>query len=150
MAALHPQNFKEAIVSAIPNCTTMVFGMMTLNLWIYGHLTLDNFLAALVPIYVTAFTLDFFIIGPVVMRFVNRYNMQKFMPLFRVGLMAMILTCVAPVIETGYAPDFGQYLMALPRNYLVALLLQVFVAYRLGMKVLAKYRQIKSSVNVAK
>lgn len=150
MAALHPQNFKEAIVSAIPNCTTMVFGMMTLNLWIYGHLTLDNFLAALVPIYVTAFTLDFFIIGPVVMRFVNRYNIQKFMPLFRVGLMAMILTCVAPVIETGYAPDFGQYLMALPRNYLVALLLQVFVAYRLGMKVLAKYRQIKSSVNVAK
>lgn len=150
MAALHPQNFKEAIVSAIPNCTTMVFGMMTLNLWIYGHLTLDNFLAALVPIYVTAFTLDFFIIGPVVMRFVNRYNIQKFMPLFRVGLMAMMLTCVAPVIETGYAPDFGQYLMALPRNYLVALLLQVFVAYRLGMKVLAKYRQIKSSVNVAK
>ena len=150
MAALHPQNFKEAIVSAIPNCTTMVFGMMTLNLWIYGHLTLDNFLAALVPIYVTAFTLDFFIIGPVVMRFVNRYNIQKFMPLFRVGLMAMILTCVAPVIETGYAPDFGQYLMALPRNYLVALLLQVFVAYRLGMKVLAKYRQIKSNVNVAK
>ena len=150
MAALHPQNFKEAIISAIPNCTTMVFGMMTLNLWIYGHLTLDNFLAALVPIYVTAFTLDFFIIGPVVMRFVNRYNIQKFMPLFRVGLMAMILTCVAPVIETGYAPDFGQYLMALPRNYLVALLLQVFVAYRLGMKVLAKYRQIKSSVNVAK
>ena len=74
MAALHPQNFKEAIVSAIPNCTTMVFGMMTLNLWIYGHLTLDNFLAALVPIYVTAFTLDFFIIGPVVMRFVNRRN----------------------------------------------------------------------------
>lgn len=150
MAALHLQNFKEAIVSAIPNCTTMVFGMMTLNLWIYGHLTLDNFLAALVPIYVTAFTLDFFIIGPVVMRFVNRYTIQKFMPLFRVGLMAMILTCVAPVIETGYAPDFGQYLMALPRNYLVALLLQVFVAYRLGMKVLAKYRQIKSSVNVAK
>jgi len=153
MSSIHhlpPQNFKEAIISAIPNCTTMLLGMMTLNLWIYGHLTLENFCAAFVPMYLTAFCLDFFIVGPMVMRIVKRFDIMKYMPLMRVGLMATILTGLAPVIETGYLPGASQYLLALPRNYIVALLLQVFVAYRLGMMVLGKYRRIKASVNVAK
>lgn len=150
MANIYPQNFKEALISAIPNCTTMVLGMMTMNLWIYGHLSWDGFWSALGPIYVTAFCLDFFIVGPMVMRLVNTFNVQKYMPLVRVGIMAMILTGLAPVIETGYAPKLTQYLMALPRNYIVALLLQVFVAYRLGAYVLARYKIVKSHVNVAK
>ena len=58
-----PQNLKEALISAIPNCTTMVLGMMTMNLWIYGHLTWMNFWGALLPIYATAFCLDLFFIG---------------------------------------------------------------------------------------
>lgn len=147
---VYPNNFKEALVSAIPNCTTMVLGMMTLNLWIYGHLSVANFITALLPIYVTAFCLDFFVVGPIVMRFVNKFSIQKFMPLFRVGLMAAILTGLAPIIETGYAPSLFQYCIALPRNYMVALFLQVFIAYRLGQVVLIKYRTIKSSVNMAK
>ena len=145
-----PQNLKEALISAIPNCTTMVLGMMTMNLWIYGHLTWMNFWGALLPIYATAFCLDLFFIGPLVLRVLGRANKLKYMPLLRVGLMAMILTALAPVIETGYAPDFVNYLLALPRNYIVALILQVFVAYRFGSYVLARYRLVKSSVNVAK
>lgn len=143
---LGPQNLKEALVSAIPNCTTMVLGMMTLNLWIYGHLNWENFLSALGPIYVTAFSLDFFIIGPLVLRIVKKLNSFKFMPFIRVGFMAAILTWLAPVLETGYAPGFFQYIMALPRNYMAALLLQIFVAYRFGLYALIKYR----SLNVAK
>lgn len=150
MANIYPKNFKEAIISAIPNCTTMVLGMMTMNLWIYGHLSWVNFFAALGPIYLTAFCLDFFVVGPLVLRFVNRFNIQKYMPLFRVGMMAMILTGLAPVIETGYAPGLSQYLMALPRNYIVALGLQVFVAYRFGCWTLGKYRLQKASVNIVK
>lgn len=150
MANIYPKNFKEAIISAIPNCTTMVLGMMTMHLWIYGHLSWANFFAALGPIYLTAFCLDFFVVGPLVLRFVNRFNIQKYMPLFRVGMMAMILTGLAPVIETGYAPGVSQYLMALPRNYIVALGLQVFVAYRFGCWALGKYRLQKASVNIAK
>ena len=150
MTNIYPQNFKEALISAVPNCTTMVLGMMTMNLWVYGHLSWGNFFAALVPIYMTAFCLDFFIVGPLVLRIVNRFNIHKFMPLIRVGLMAMILTGLAPVIETGYAPKLSQYLMALPRNYIVALLLQVFVAYRMGMAMLMRYRMIKSRVSMAK
>lgn len=150
MANIYPQNFKEAIISAIPNCTTMVLGMMTMNLWIYGHLSWANFFGALGAIYITAFTLDFFLVGPLVMRLVSKFNIQKYMPLFRVGLMAMILTGLAPIIETGYAPGVSQYLMALPRNYIVALILQVFVAYKFGCWTLAKYRLFKASVNVAK
>ncbi len=148
--ALPPQNIKEAFVSAIPNCTTMLLGMMTLNLWIYGHLTWENFLSALAPMYLTAFCLDFFIVGPFVMRIVKKFQIMKFMPLIRVGMMAAILTCVAPVIETGYLPGTQQYLMALPRNYIVALLLQVLVAYRFGVFVLARYRQSREKVNLVK
>lgn len=150
MANIYPRNFKEAIISAIPNCTTMVLGMMTMNLWIYGHLTWENFWSALGPIYVTAFCLDFFIVGPIVLRFVRRFNIMKFMPLFRVGIMAVILTGLAPVIETGFAPDLSQYLMALPRNYIVALILQVGVAYRFGCAVLGRYQMYHSVPNVAK
>ena len=32
-----PKNIKEAIIMSLPNCTVMVLGMMTLNLWIYGR-----------------------------------------------------------------------------------------------------------------
>ena len=150
MTKVYPENFREAIISAIPNCTTMVLGMMTLNLWIYGHLTLGNFLSALPVIYATAFCLDFFVVGPMVLRIVRRYNVMKYMPLLRVGIMAMILTALAPVLETGYAPSVGQYLIALPRNYLVALILQVGVAYRFGSYVLARYKSARPSVPVAK
>ena len=150
MANIYPQSFKEAIISAIPNCTTMVLGMMTMNLWIYGHLSWENFFAALGPIYITAFCLDFFIVGPLVMRMVDKFNIQKYMPLFRVGLMAMILTALAPIIKTGYAPGAPQYLMALPRNYVVALVLQVFIAYRFGSYVLQRYKIARQSVNISK
>lgn len=150
MAGVYPQNFKEALISAIPNCTTMVLGMMTMNLWIYGHLSWENFLFALGPIYITAFCLDFFVVGSFVMRILRRVNKMKYMPLLRVGLMAAILTGLAPVIETGYAPSFGQYFMALPRNYVVALFLQVFIAYRFGSWVLMRSRMVKSDVNVVK
>lgn len=138
----HPQNFKEALVSALPNCTTMMLGMMTLNMWIYGHLTLENWLTAIPGIFVTAFVLDFFFVGPMVLRIVNKYNIQKYMPLIRVGMMAGILTFVAPIVESGAVVSLNHYLMALPRNYIVALFLQVFVAYPLGMRVLEKYRNI--------
>ncbi|MBQ8294503.1 MAG: hypothetical protein IJX89_03905 [Alphaproteobacteria bacterium] len=147
----YPQNLKEAFISAIPNCTTMVLGMMTLNLWIYGHLNWENFLAALGPIYVTAFSLDFFIVGPLVRRIVAKYNIYKYMPFIRVGIMAGILTGLAPVIETGVIPHLSQYLMALPRNYIAALLLQVFIALPFGLYVLGLWRAIhKQNVNVAK
>ena len=79
-----PRNFKEALIGAIPNCTTMVLGMMTLNLWIYGALTWGGFLHAFPRIWCTAFILDFFIVGPIVMRIVGRYNIWKYMPLIRV------------------------------------------------------------------
>lgn len=150
MNTKYPQNLTEAIVSAIPNCTTMVLGMMTLNLWIYGHLTWGNFWATLPVIYATAFCLDFFIVGPLVTRFVRKYNIGKYTPLVRVGVMAIILTGLAPVIETGYVPGATQYAMALPRNYIAALLLQVLIAMPLGLAALAKFRNIKSRVAISK
>lgn len=138
-----PQNMKEAVIMSVPNCTTMVLGMMTLNLWIYGVLTWGHFFTALPRIYITAFVLDFFIIGPWVMRIVRKYDIQKFMPLIRVGMMAGILTFLAPVLETGYMPSALRYIIALPRNYIAALTLQVVVAFPLGNYCLGKWRQIR-------
>ena len=63
MSSIHhlpPQNFKEAIISAIPNCTTMLLGMMTLNLWIYGHLTLEIFLCGVCADVFNGLLLGFF------------------------------------------------------------------------------------------
>ncbi len=138
---------KEAVIASVPNCLVMVVGMMSLNLWIYGALTPAHFIHAFPKIFATAFLLDFFIVGPIVMRFVRRFNIIKYMPFFRVGLMAGILTFVAPVIETGYAPDLARYCVALPRNYIAALLLQVFVAMRFGLFVLGAWR---GRISVAK
>ena len=137
----YPTNFKEAIISAVPNCTTMVLTMMTLNLYIYGHLTWANFISAFPKIWITAFCLDFFIVGPLVMRFVSRYDIRKFMPLFRVGLMAGILTFLAPLIETGALIPARWYLMAFARNYIVALGVQVLVALPFGLYVLRRWRE---------
>ena len=136
-----PQNIKEAVIASVPNCLVMVIGMMSLNLWIYDALTVSHFLSAFPKIFLTAFLLDFFIVGPIVMRFVRRHNIIKFMPFFRVGMMAGILTLVAPILETGYVPDFSRYCVALPRSYIAALLLQVFVAMRFGLFVLSIWRK---------
>lgn len=146
---IYPQNFKEAVVSAIPNCTTMVIGMVTFNLWIYGYLTWGNFFVAFLEIYLVAFCLDFFIVGPCVMRLVNRLSVQKYTPLFRVGMMACILTGVAPVLEAGVVPEMRQYFAALPRNYIAALFLQVFVVFKLGSWCLKKYR-VKTTKSMSK
>jgi len=149
---IFPQNLKEALIASLPNCLTMVLGMMTLNLWIYGALSPANFMHAFPRIFAAAFILDFFFVGPICMRIVRKYNIFKYMPLIRVGMMAGILTAFAPVLETGYLPAVRNYFIALPRNYIVALALQVFVAMRMGLWVLGRYRRvarIKHMTNVA-
>ncbi len=137
-----PQNMKEAIIASVPNAMMMVIGMVTLNLWIYGVLTLGHFAVVAPLMFVVAFTLDFFIVGPMVMKFVRKYNIQKTMPIFRVALMAGTLTFLAPIIESGTVITGHQYLMAVPRNYIAALALQVFIALPFGLYVLARYRKM--------
>ena len=142
MKKVYPQNFKEAIIFSVPNALTMVLGMVTLNLWIYGVLTPGHFLRVVPIMFVAAFCLDFFIIGPIVEKFVARHNIYRWMPVIRVGLMAGILTFVAPILEAGRIVSMHQYLTAVPRNYIAALILQVFVAMRIAMFVFAKYKTI--------
>lgn len=137
----YPTCLKEAIIASIPNCTAMVITMMSLNLYIYGHLTIANFIGAFWKIWLAAFMLDFFIVGPMIVRFVNRYSIQRYMPIFRVGLMAGILTCVAPLLEMGALVSLRHYLTALPRNYICALIFQVIIAMPLGLFVLDIYRK---------
>ena len=144
MKKVYPQSFKEAIIFSVPNAMTMVLGMVTLNLWIYGALTPGHFLRVVPMMFVVAFGLDFFIVGPLVQKFVMRHNISRWMPVFRVGLMAGILTFLAPIVEAGRIVSVNQYLTAMPRNYIVALVLQVFIAMRIGMYVFAKYKGMVS------
>lgn len=55
-----PRNFKEKVITSVPNCMVMASGMMTLNLWIFGELTAEHWVKVFPFIYMTAFVLDFF------------------------------------------------------------------------------------------
>lgn len=136
MTRQYPQNIKEAIISAIPNCFTMATVMMNINMWIYGAWSWENVLMTFPIIYCTAFILDFFFVGP----FVTRVCAPRYMIFLRVGLMAGILTFLAPILESGYVPTVMRYVTALPRNYLIALFTQAFLAMPFGMYVLGMYR----------
>ena len=142
-----PRNFTEEVICAIPNCATMAMGMMTMNLWIFGALSLQKWLVTFPFIYVTAFILDFFFIGKFTTWIANKYHIQKYQPLYRVLLMAGILTFVAPIVESfgENIVSFAQYSHAFPRNYIVALLLQVLVAMPLGNWVLGRYQARKNT-----
>ncbi len=124
---------------SLPNAMTMVLGMVTLNLWIYGALTFRHFIYTVPLMFIIAFSLDFIIIGPLVHRFVSKYNIVKFTPFIRVALMAGILTFVAPIIEGGHIISFKMYYHAFPRNYMAALILQICIAMQLGMYVFGRY-----------
>ncbi len=137
-----PQNFKEAVIASVPNAALMVIGMVALNLWIYGALTPGHFLIVAPMMFVVAFSLDFFIVGPAVMNFVRRHDIMRAMPFIRVAIMAGVLTFVAPIIESGTVISAHQYLTAAPRNYLAALALQIFIALPAGMFVLGRARSI--------
>lgn len=136
-----PKNLTEALIASVPNAALMVLGMVTLNLWIYGALTLGHFAVVVPMMFVVAFSLDFFIVGPLVMRFIRKYDIMRAMPFIRVAIMAGILTFFAPILESGTVISGHQYIMAAPRNYIVALLLQIFIALPFGMLVLARARR---------
>lgn len=135
-----PENMKEVLIMSVPNAVTMVLGMVALNLWIYGALTFGHFARTVPLMFVTAFSLDFILAGPVSIYVVRRIGNYKYMPLIRVAIMAGILTFVAPIIEGGHVISLGQYLRAVPRNYIAALILQVFIALRIGVYVFGRYK----------
>lgn len=137
-----PQNLKEAVIASVPNAALMVIGMVTLNLWIYGALTWGHFAVVVPLMFVVAFTYDFFVVGPMVMRFVRKHNIGRAMPFIRVAIMAGTLTFVAPIIESGTVVSAHQYIMAVPRNYVAALILQLFFALPLGLFVLDRARRL--------
>lgn len=137
----YPQNLKEAVIASVPNAMVMVLAMVALNLWIYDALTWGHFLHVVPIMFVVAFLFDFFIVGPIVVKFVRKYNVPRAMPFLRVAIMAGTLTFVAPLIESGTIITTSQYLMAAPRNYIAALLVQVFVALPFGLCVLGLARQ---------
>ena len=140
MKKVHPENLTEALVMSVPNAATMVLGMVALNLWIYGALTPGHFVRVVPMMFAVAFSYDFLVVGPAVTRLVKRYNIWRYMPLIRVGIMAATLTFLAPILEAGQIVSARQYFTAFPRNYIAALALQVLIAFPIGMYVLARHK----------
>ncbi|MBD5400347.1 hypothetical protein HDR61_01195 [bacterium] len=136
-----PQNMKEEIILSVPNAAVMVIGMVTLNLWIYGALSLSHFAIVASMMFVVAFLYDFFIVGPLVTRLVRKYNIMRAMPFIRVAIMAGTLTFVAPILEGGIIISGSRYLMTVPRNYIAALALQILIAFPFGLFVLGLARR---------
>ncbi len=137
----YPKNLKEAVIASVPNAMVMVLAMVALNLWIYDAWALGHFLHVVPIMFVVAFSFDFFIVGPMVVKFVRKYNVPRAMPFLRVAIMAGTLTFVAPLIESGTVITASQYLMAAPRNYIAALMIQVLIALPFGLFVLGVARQ---------
>lgn len=137
-----PQNMKEGVIASVPNAALMVIGMVALNLWIYGALSWGHFAVVVPMMFAVAFAFDFFIVGPMVMHFVKKHDIVRAMPFIRVAIMAGVLTFVAPIIESGTVISAYQYIMAAPRNYVAALILQLFFALPLGLCVLGWVRRL--------
>lgn len=135
----YPNSFKEMLVMTSVNCVTMVCGMMGFNLWYFGALTLENFCITFLPMFFTARTLDF-IVEKIVNKIVAKFKCYKIMLPLRVLMMAGILTFLAPIIESGTIVSGTQYIMTLPRNYILAFLLQRYIAFPLGVQAMLKLR----------
>ena len=87
-----------------------------------------TFCGGVLPIYAFAVVLNFFIVVPLVQRVAVRFGLMRYIPFIMTACMAGTMTFVAPIIETGHVINLVQYLIAFPRNYIAAFLLQNMLA----------------------
>lgn len=144
MNSQYPQNLKESIIFGMSNCIVMVCGMMAVNMFFAGVLTPLNFISGLGPIFLTAFFVSELIVGPIVHVITKKFNAYHYISFIRVAFMAAIMTFLAPLLQTGNIMNFGHYLTAFIFNYIVAFFLQVLVAMRFAIFVLARIRALKN------
>lgn len=139
---VRPETKTESVIFCLANSLIMVIGMMGLNLWIHGVLSASTFCRGFLPIYAFAVMLNFFIVVPLVHRVAMRFGLMRYMPFIMTACMAGTMTFVAPIIETGYAINLLQYLIAFPRNYIAAFLLQNVVAMPFAVHVLLRIKRV--------
>lgn len=138
MSNIHikPETKIESVIFCLANSFIMVIGMMTLNLWIHGALNVATFCGGFLPIYAFAVALNFFIVVPLVQRVAVRFGLMRYIPFMMTACMAGTMTFVAPIIETGHVINLVQYLIAFPRNYIAAFLLQNMLAMPFAVRTL--------------
>lgn len=141
----YPQNFKEYLILGISICAVMVLGMMSFNLFVNNALSINNLFPEYFVIFATAFLLDCLLVGLFSRWFIGKHKLYKYTTFLRVALMAGIMTFVVPLLEMGLVMSVEQYIITFSRNYIVALLLQIFVAMKFGLLVLAKYRLVSET-----
>lgn len=144
MSSVHirPETKTESVIFCLANSFIMVIGMMGLNLWIHGVLNATTFCRGFMPIYAFAVVLNFFIVVPLVHHTVMRFGLMKYTPFIMTACMAGTMTFVAPIIETGHVINLSQYIIAFPRNYIIAFLLQNLVAMPLAVRALLHIKRV--------
>ncbi len=130
----------ESVVFSVANTFIMVCGMLAFNLWIHDCLGVKIFLMSFLPIAAVAFAINFFIVAPLIKHIAAHWHIEKYIPFMMPFAMAGLMTFIAPIIEVGHAPAFGEYIIAFSRNYIAAFLLQVLVAMRFAIYVLTHFR----------
>ncbi len=144
MSNIHikPETKIESVIFCLANSFIMVIGMMTLNLWIHGVLNVATFCGGYLPIYAFAVALNFFIVVPLVQRVAIRFGLMRYIPFMMTACMAGTMTFIAPIIETGHVINLVQYLIAFPRNYVAAFLLQHVLAMPFAVRTLLYIKHI--------
>ena len=138
MSNIHikPETKIESVIFCLANSFIMVIGMMGVNLWIHGVLNATTFCRGFMPIYAFAVVLNFFIVVPMIQRVAVRFGVMRYIPFMMTACMAGTMTFVAPIIETGHMINLIQYLVAFPRNYIVAFVLQNVLAMPFAVHIL--------------
>lgn len=85
---------------------------------------------------------EFFIVVPLVQRVAIRFGLMRYIPFMMTACMAGTMTFIAPIIETGHVINLAQYLIAFPRNYVAAFLLQHVLAMPFAVRTLLYIKHI--------
>lgn len=139
---IFPENFKEQILFSISMCSLMVLGMMTYNLFLHNMFSFLNLKHNFLKIFIAAYLLDFLIVNRLTKFLVFKFKRQWLFPIIKVSFMVICMSCFAMLIEIGFVNNFfQQYFLAIPRNYFVALILQLIIVGPFSRKLLKIYRK---------
>ena len=136
-----PQNFREQIIFSITMCLIMVIGMLSYNLYLNDVFSLQNIKQHFLFTFVCAYLLNSLIILRITKCIMTYLKRQIFFPVINVAGMVLVMSFIGLSMEVGFEEYFiREYLVAISRNYFIALFLQLFVASPLSMLMLKTYR----------
>lgn len=135
-----PVNQKEQVVYTVLMVLFMALAMTSYNVILHHGLSVESLKIAwlMFPItFVTAFLCEWFIVGPLAMKFSRKILKQEDAILKKVCItafffvtgMVLLMSFLGPLISNGPSPDFVQmWMRSIPINFAMAYPLQIVIA----------------------